>query len=107
MNNIKVGDIIYRIYPSGAKKLGIASTIKREPGGFPYSWNNPEDKWDAFFSLESYDKEGGQDLYDGYGVGFEKFKYIKCEIQLLPKPIAEKMALCPYLSDELQPIPKT
>lgn len=84
MNKIRVGDLIYRIYPSGKKILGIAATTSGwKMGQFPYRWDNNRSKWTSFVSLEQYDKEGGVNFLDGYGKSGEKFKYEKLGIEYM------------------------
>ncbi|MFW5889306.1 MAG: hypothetical protein ACOCUD_02890 [Bacillota bacterium] len=73
--SIKIGDKIYRIYPSGKKVLGIASAyvnykylIETDIKDFPVT---------HFWSLERYDDEGGVSKNSGYGLG--SFMYEKAE----------------------------
>ena len=102
---IKVGDFIYRIYPSGHKSPGIAASIIKGIGmGFPYRWNDNKLKWDAFFALENYEEDGidMSYLYDGYGKGSNKYKYTLIPKKELSeyKSVIENMKNVPYLSEK-------
>lgn len=68
------GQKVYRIYPSGKKVSGIACNWPLH-----HSIININEEATHFYSLESYNEEGGVIKDDVYGLGLNKYKYIPYE----------------------------
>lgn len=69
--NIKVGDYIWRVWPSGKKTLGIACGFS----DYKYDYKNTSLSFTHFWSLENYDSEGGVRKNEGYGAGYDEDDY--------------------------------
>lgn len=82
---IKVGDLIHRIYPNGNRVLGQACTIESYNKNGVYRVSDPDAVWEGFFCFENYNKYGGVVSNDGYGKG--NFKYEKVELFLCSREI--------------------
>lgn len=63
VDEIKVGDYIWRVWPSGKKTLGIACAYSNSS----YDHDNKKLKFTHFWSLENYNHEGGVRKNEGYG----------------------------------------
>lgn len=80
-DKIKVGDLIYRIFPSGHKVVGVAAHINKN-ADFPrsikeiYDCTSRRKSWTGFFSLENYPYEGGVHKMDGYGKGNYEYEKV-------------------------------
>jgi len=70
--SIKVGNKIYRIWPSGKKTLGLACGYTNT-----FDYMNTKLEVTHFWSLETYNKEGGVTTNNGFGLG--NYAYEKVE----------------------------
>lgn len=70
-DEIKVGDYIWRIWPSGKKTLGIACGFS----DYKCDYKNTLLSFTHFWSLENYSSEGGVRKNEGYGKGDDEDDY--------------------------------